>query len=94
MQFAGRSNGTATAVIGVRLAVPLRASPTLGFSGTAKVFEHDNAETSTTTPAVSVWRANNPMMRMTQAGYSGLTDDRVISWYIIRSGYFDLDAEP
>jgi hypothetical protein len=94
MQFAGRSNGTATAVIGVPLAVPLRASPTLGFSGTAKVFEHDNAETSTTTPAVSVWRANNPMMRMTQAGYSGLTDDRVISWYIIGSGYFDLDAEP
>ena len=93
MQFAGRSNGTATAVIGVPLSVPLRASPTLGFSGTGKVFEHDNAETSTTTPAVSVWRADQPSLRMTQAGYSGLQDDRVISWYIIGSGYFDLSAD-
>ena len=91
--FVGRGNGTATAIVGVPLSVPLRASPTITMTGTAKVFEHDASSTSTDTPAVAAWQVNNPSMVISETGFSGLTDDRVMSWYITGSGVLTLSAD-
>ena len=91
--FVGRGNGTATAIVGVPLAVALRASPTITMTGTAKVFEHDASSTSTDTPAVAAWQVNNPSMVISETGFSGLTDDRVMSWCITGSGTLTLSAE-
>ena len=91
--FVGRGNGTATAIVGVPLSVPLRASPTITMTGTAKVFEHDASSTSTDIPAVAAWQINNPSMVFSETGFSGLTDDRVMSWYTTGSGTLTLSAE-
>tara|TARA_R110002020_G_scaffold99239_1_gene235665 strand:- start:138 stop:434 length:297 start_codon:yes stop_codon:yes gene_type:complete len=86
MTYAGFFSGSATLYFGASLVCPLRASPTISYttvSGGANftAVQHDNTDSSSSTPAVGTYIAGANEITLTCAGFDDGSDMRMAQMY-------------
>jgi len=77
--FAARGNNSDGLVGFVETQVPLRASPSVTLTGGLRHWGIDSNSSSTTTPTIPSFRANQKGIRVNQTGHSGVNDDCVMT---------------
>jgi len=77
--FAARGNNSDGLVGFVETQVPLRASPSVTLTGALRHWGIDSNSSSTTTPTIPSFRANQKGIRVNQTGHSGVNDDCVMT---------------
>ena len=89
----GRSSGTTSAVVGIPLTTPLRASPDLTCAKVA-VWSGSTSDTSTDAPSVTRWTASGTVLNIQWAsGISGLTNARCLVASCSSSSTLEMDSE-
>jgi hypothetical protein len=77
--FIARGNNSDGLVGFVETQVPLRASPSITLTGSLRHYGIDSNSSSTTTPTIPSFRANQKGIRVNQTGHSGVNDDCVMT---------------
>ena len=93
--FIGRGNNSDSVVTFLETQVPLRSTPSVTLTGSLRHYGIDSNSSSTATPTVPSFRANQKGIRLNQSGHSGVNDDCVLTMQCSGSdgqGIF-LDAE-
>jgi hypothetical protein len=89
----GRSNGTTSAIVGIPLTTPLRASPDLTCAKVA-VWSGSTTDTSTDAPSVTRWTAPATVLSIEwSSGISGLTNARSLVATCANSSTLEMDSE-
>ena len=89
----GRSSGTTSAIVGIPLTTPLRASPDLTCA-TVAVWSGSTSDTSTDAPSVTRWTASGTVLSIQwSSGISGLTNARSLVATCSSSSTLEMDSE-
>ena len=79
--YSGKGQGTNSVDVTIPLCVPLRASPTMNAIDSRAFTDSSSfAASSSTTPTVIQFSANNPHLAINCAGFTGLTNNEVSVW--------------
>ncbi len=91
--FSAKGQGSTSADATINLTVPLRASPTLN-SVNSRAFGDSGTfdASSSTTPTVSQFDANNPVIVINCGGFDALTNNKIVNWGPVSSA-LEIDAE-
>ena len=91
--FSAKGQGSTSADATINLTVPLRASPTLN-SVNSRAFGDSGTfdASSSTTPTVSQFDANNPCVVLNCGGFDALTNNKIVNWCPV-GNTLEIDAE-
>ena len=91
--FSAKGQGSTSADATINLSVPLRASPTFN-SINSRAFGDSGTfdASSSTTPTVSQFDANNPVVVLNCGGFDALTNNKIINWGPVGNA-LEIDAE-
>ena len=79
--YSGKGQGSDSVDVTIPLCVPLRASPTMNAIDSRAFTDSSSfAASSSTTPTVIQFSANNPHLAINCGGFSGLTNNEVSVW--------------